>query len=202
MCSRRAQRGLSLIEVVVFIIVLGIAFAGMLILFNQVTRASVDPLVRKQTLAIASSLLEEIELRPFTYCDPDDPNVYTAASTAGCTSGAYVENIGPDTLPSSSAETRYAEPRFDNVNDYHGFEMGSGTTSAGIKTADSDGATSIADLADYAVRVSVAEISGGELPSIGTTADALRITVTAQHVPTGTTVTLTGYRLRYAPNSP
>jgi MSHA pilin protein MshD len=195
---------MSLIEVVVFIIVFGIGLAGLVVLFNQMTQAGVDPMVRKQTLAIASSLLEEIELRPFTYCDPDDPKVYTAtaATTAECTSATHVESCcGPDTLPASSAETRYAIPRFDNVNDYHGFEMGSGTASPGIKTANSDGTTSIGALSAYAVRVTVAE-AGGALPGGVPASEALRISVTATHVPTGLTVSLDGYRLRYAPNSP
>jgi len=73
MSSRRGSLGLSLIEVVVFIIVLGVGFSGILILYNQTTRASVDPVVRKQAVAIATSLMEEIQLRGFTYCDPDDP---------------------------------------------------------------------------------------------------------------------------------
>ena len=130
MCSKRTQRGLSLIEVVVFIVVLGIAFAGMLILFNQVTKASVDPLVRKQTLAIAASLLEEIELKPFTFCDPDDANVYIAGSV--CTIAEVVPGCG--VAPANEqVESRYAAAtRFDNVNDYNCFEMGSGTTSPGI----------------------------------------------------------------------
>jgi len=201
MSSKRRQRGLSLIEVVVFIVVVGIAFAGMLVLFNQVTQASVDPLVRKQTLAIAASLLEEIELKPFTYCDPDDANVYTASGTGACTTAEVVQGCG--VAPANEqAETRYsATARFDNVNDYNCFEMGSGTASAGIKSADSDGTTSIAGLSDYAVRVSIAE-AGGTLANIADNTAALLITVTAQHVPTGTSVTLHGYRLRYAPNSP
>ncbi len=107
MSIRRRSTGFSLIEVVVFIVVLGIAFVGMLVLYNRVTSASVDPMVRKQALAIASSLLEEIELRAHTFCDPDDPNVYTATSTAGCT---IIEAIGPE-----AGETRYSVPRFDNV---------------------------------------------------------------------------------------
>src|SRR3970040_826346 len=82
--SSSRQRGLSLIETVIFIVVLGIGIAGMAILYNQLTLASVDPLVRKQAVAIANSLMEEIQLRPFTFCDPDDPVVFTAASPAGC----------------------------------------------------------------------------------------------------------------------
>ena len=40
--SNSRERGLSLIEVVVFIVVLGIALAGMAVLYNQLTLASVD----------------------------------------------------------------------------------------------------------------------------------------------------------------
>jgi len=185
---------MSLIEVVVFIVVLAIGIAATLAIFNRVTSASVDPIVRKQALVIASSLLEEIEQRGFTFCDPDDANVYTAISITDCTTQ---ETIGPE-----PGETRYADPRYDNVNDYNNFEMGSGTTSPGIKEVDSNGTTSITGLDDFAVRVTVATISNGELPGIADTTDALRITVTAAHVPTGTTVSLQGYRLRYAPNSP
>lgn len=186
----RRDRGLALIEVVVFIVVLGIAFVGMLTLYNRVTTASVDPLVRKQALALAASLLEEVELRAFTYCDPDDANVYTAASTAGCTS---VEVIGPNE-PAANAETRYAPPRFDNVNDYDGFSM----SGAGILSAD---AQPVAGLAGYSVSVTVANISPGELPSVADVNDALRITVSVS-APAGVNVSLQGYRLRYAPNSP
>jgi len=186
MCTRRAQAGLSLIEVVVFIVVLGIAFVGMLILFNRVTSASVDPVVRKQALAIAASVLEEVELRAFTYCDPDDAAVYTANGTGDCST---VETIGAE-----AGETRYASPRFDNVNDYHGFNM------AGAAILSADGQP-IAGLTGYSVSVTVANISPGELPSVADVNDALRITV-AVSAPTGVNVSLQGYRLRYAPRSP
>lgn len=190
MCTRRSQAGLSLIEVVVFIVVLGIALVGMAILFNRVTSASVDPMVRKQALAIAASLLEEVELRAFTYCDPDDAAVYTANSTVDC---ASVEVIGPNE-PAANAETRYAAPRFDNVNDYHGFSM----AGAGILSADGQ---PIAGLTGYSVSVTVANLSPGELPSVADVNDGLRITV-AVSAPTGVNVSLQGYRLRYAPRSP
>jgi MSHA pilin protein MshD len=191
--------GLSLLEVVVFIVVLGVGFAGMLVLYNQVTEASVDPLVRKQALAIAQSLLEEIELHAYTFCDPDDANVYTATSptvgAGGCAS--TVENLGPE-----GGETRYNNPRFDNVNDYQGFCMGPGTPvcpDAVITTASN---TPITQLADYRVDVAIAQITAADaLPGVPLT-EGLRVTVTAKHIPTGITVSLDGYRLRYAPNAP
>jgi MSHA pilin protein MshD len=184
MCTSPRAAGMSLIEVVIFIVVLAAGLAATLVLYNRVTSASVDPMVRKQVLAIASSLLEEIELRGFTFCDPDDANVFTAASTADCTT---VEGIGTE-----GGETRYSDPRFDNVSDYDGFSM----AGANLKSADG---TVISGLTDYSVSVSVA--NAGSSFSIANT-EALLVTVTAQHVPTGTTVSLQGYRLRYAPNSP
>jgi MSHA pilin protein MshD len=187
MCNRRRAAGMSLIEVVVFIIVLAVGFTGILMLYNRATSASVDPLVRKQALAIAASLLEEIELRGFTYCDPDDANVYTAANSGACTTP---EAIGPE-----GGETRYAEPRFDNVSDYDGFTM------AGANIKNIDG-TTISGLTDYSVSVTVAQIAANELGASVPASEGLRITVTATHVPTGTTVSLQGYRLRYAPNTP
>src|SRR5881394_422607 len=158
MSNRLRPAGFSLIEVVVFIVVVGIALAGLLFVFSATTSASVDPMIRKQALAIGASLLDEIELRAFTFCDPDDSNVYTATGPppTGCTT---VEAIGPEPT-ASPTETRYLDPRFDNVNDYHGFQMGFGATDANIRTASN---IVIADLANYRVDVSVAQIAAGEL---------------------------------------
>jgi MSHA pilin protein MshD len=186
MSSSRRQRGLSLIEVVVFIVVLGIAVAGMAVIYNQMTLASVDPLVRKQAVAIANSLMEEIQLRPFTYCDPDDAAVFTAASPAGC---ATPEGIG-----SEGGETRYGSPQYDNVSDYDGFAM--------LGSIQDINNTTITGLNGYTASVVVAEASADFAGPGGVPLnEALRITVTVTGPP-NVRVVLQGYRLRYAPNSP
>jgi MSHA pilin protein MshD len=187
--SNSRQRGLSLIETVIFIVVLGIGIAGLAILYNQLTLASVDPLVRKQAVAIASSLMEEIQLRPFTYCDPDDPLVFTESSPLGCSSPAQRESgaIGPE-----AGESRYAEPRFDNVSDYHGFSMAGSIQDIANAT--------INGLTGYSADVQIAT-AGGDFPAAIPADEALRITVTVTG-PANTQVVLQGYRLRYAPNSP
>ena len=185
--SSRRQRGMSLLEVVIFIVVLGIGIAGMAILYNQLTLASVDPLVRKQAVAIANSLMEEIQLRPFTYCDPDDPAVVTAGSPAAC---AIPEGIGAE-----GVETRYADPRFDNVSDYAAFPAMVGS----IQDINNN---TIAGLAGYSATVAVAEASADfSVPGGVPLDEALRITVTVSG-PGNVNVVLQGYRLRYAPNSP
>ena len=57
------QDGASLVELILFIVIISVALAGILLVMNNVTRNSADTLIRKQALAVAESLLEEIELQ-------------------------------------------------------------------------------------------------------------------------------------------
>jgi len=63
--QRSRQHGLTLIEMVLAIVILGVGLAGVLLAFSTVTRASANPLVTQQMLAIAEEMLEEIELKPY-----------------------------------------------------------------------------------------------------------------------------------------
>jgi MSHA pilin protein MshD len=76
MCTRpmiESQRGISLIELIMFIVIVSASLAGILGVMNLVTRHSADPLVHKQALAIAESLLEEIELQDAVATAPNTP---------------------------------------------------------------------------------------------------------------------------------
>jgi len=191
MCTRHKQRGISLIELIMFIVIVSVALAGILLVMNTVTRSSADPLIRKQALAIAESLLEEIELMPFTFCDPDDPaaGLDTTVDTTACTTPAGGEVIGPE-----GAEGRYAPPQFDNVSDYDGFGMAAGTL------LDITGAA--VGPAGYLVAVAVANNgmpAVGAFPAIAAV-EALLITVTVTG-PDGVPVVVEGMRTRYSPRS-
>jgi MSHA pilin protein MshD len=63
--SSNPTRGVSLVELLVAIVVIGVGLAGVLSAFSAVTRDSADPVLRKQMLAIAEELMEEIQLKPF-----------------------------------------------------------------------------------------------------------------------------------------
>jgi MSHA pilin protein MshD len=63
------QKGITLIELIVFIVIVGVAMAGIVSAINFNVRYSADPVVKKQALAIAESMLEEIMLQNFS--DPD-----------------------------------------------------------------------------------------------------------------------------------
>jgi len=189
-CRRpRAGHGFSLIELIMFIVIVSTAVAGVLGVLNMATRASSDPLIQKQALAIAEALLEEVQLQPFTYCDPDDPNAATALNAAGCTAGG-AETIGAELSAPYGPETRTGGTTpFDNVNDYHNYSM-SGIT-------DITGAA-ITGLELYSATVSVANQALAPVPA----SESLLITVTVTGPPgSNTTVVLDGYRVRYAPNA-
>ncbi len=81
--SRRKSLGASLVELVVFIVIVSAAVAGIIGVISITTQSSADPLIRKQALAIAEAVLEEVQLQPFTYCDPDDPAAATADLSGG-----------------------------------------------------------------------------------------------------------------------
>jgi MSHA biogenesis protein MshO len=143
--------GFTLVELVVFIAILGIALAGVLAAYDFAVRASADPIVKKQALAIAESLLQEVQQMPFTYCDPDDPAVSTASSAASC---ATPETLGPE-----AGETRYSTATpFDNVNDYGSAISGNpGFSMNPIRDITN---TIIAGLEPYTATVTITDLPG------------------------------------------
>lgn len=212
MFIHRKQRGISLIELILFIVIMGVALGGILATMNRVTSSSVDTLIRKQALAVAESLLEEVEMMPFTYCDPDDLTADSATSpivgVGGCT--VQIETLGLDTTFASQPadETRYSNTSpFDNVSDYHGCRLNA-AANAGCDPGGNGGITDITNtritpLNGYNASVEIFEAgvpaaAGGALPIAGT--EALRITVTVNG-PNNETVVLDGYRTRYSPRS-
>ena len=82
------QIGVTLVELVVFMVIVSVALVGVLKVLDITNRGSADPLIRKQAISIAESLLLEVEQQPFTWCDPDDANASTATSVAGCAANA------------------------------------------------------------------------------------------------------------------
>ena len=70
MCTNsRKQKGFTLIELIIFIVVVGAGLAGILVATSNVVKSSADPMVRKQAMATADSILEEILQKE--YSDPD-----------------------------------------------------------------------------------------------------------------------------------
>lgn len=178
MCTERLRRtraseaGLTLVELIIFIVVISVALVGVLSVLNTTVQHSADPLVRKQMLAIAEGLLEEVAAQPFTWCDPDDPKAEAATSAANCTTA---EDLGP--------EAEEDRGTFDNVNDYHGLTLNPVTAITGSSLAP----------AGYSAAIQIIPEALNGIAS----GEALRILVTVTHG--SDSLVLEGYRTRHSP---
>lgn len=94
----RVNRGFTLIEMIVAIVIISIGVAGVLAAFMVNVRGSADAVVNKQLLAIAEEMLEEIELKPYAVNG-------TAPGNASVNCGATAARSG-----------------FDDVRDYNGYQ--------------------------------------------------------------------------------
>lgn len=85
------QKGISLIELIMFIVIVSIALAGIMLVMNQVSGHSADTLVHKQALTVAESLLEEIEAQPFSNIQAAVNSVTPASGIAGYSPSAGLD---------------------------------------------------------------------------------------------------------------
>ena len=63
--SSKRMAGVTLVELVIAIVIVSVALAGLVAAFTRANRASSDPVVTQQMLAIAESMMEEVLLKPF-----------------------------------------------------------------------------------------------------------------------------------------
>lgn len=186
MCIRQSrQSGVTLIEQIVFIIIMSVGVIGLVSVMGQMIQRSADPMRTKQLAAIAESLLSEVLHQPFTWCDPEDANASVALSYAGC--ATYPQNT-VTTVP-VGVESRYGTgpgTAFDNVADYGGWGMNN--------INDASGANAM-----LGYRADVAIAQAGSAMGLADNSAALAVTVTVSR--DGETFTLTGYRFRYAPRT-
>jgi MSHA pilin protein MshD len=77
------QRGVTLVELIVALVIAGVVMTSVWNAWTMLSGRSADPLVARQQLAVAQSLLREIELQPL-------PGEGTAAATPGRTGYASI----------------------------------------------------------------------------------------------------------------
>jgi MSHA pilin protein MshD len=187
----KGQGGLTLIEMILFMLIVGVALAAIVGVLNLTTSGSADPLRHKQALMIAEGLLEEVQLARYTWCDPtaDKAGDDGVKGSAECD---VPENWGP--------EAGGKRP-FDNINDYVSAAGAAATPFNNVdgKLADANGEPM--NVEGYTARVTVTpESIGGIAVSNPASADVdvLRIRVEVRF--DAETIVLDGYRTRYAPN--
>ncbi len=196
-CSRgggRAQRGFTLIDVLVLIVLLGSTAGSFMLLFGRFSAQSAQALRDRQALSVAQALLAEVRSMPFTYCEPNSANATTAANAGAC---AVVDALGPE-----AGETRTnAANRFDGVSDYQAYTM-PGPGCAGICDAagtvlNSPGSALVGCTASVAMAAQaltgIAAIDAFGRPQV------LRVVVSVL-CPASGGIVLEGLKVRHAPN--
>lgn len=159
MCARfalplpRRHTGVTLIELLVFIMIVGVALGGVLTSLNVANRASTDPLRPKQALAIAEAMLSEVMAKNF--CDPN------ATGTNDTTT--------PPTCGRNVIEARRRD--YDAIDDYDGFHLDNATALAGehvligyaVDIAVTEARLNPGNVAAKQVRVTVTPIGGSPI---------------------------------------
>jgi MSHA pilin protein MshD len=192
----RRQAGVTMIELIMFMVIVAIALAGIVAVMRMTTAASADPLRRKQALMLAEGLLAEVRQAQFSFCDPTSGDEDTAASSAAC---AVPENWGlePAGIP------RPPRP-FDNINDY---VSKADTAEAAFNDPAgrlTDAAGNPIDVSGYSVTLTITPDRlngiGPAAPTTSADVDVLRIRVTVRYPEEpDRPVVLDGYRTRYLP---
>ncbi|MBK7767176.1 MAG: prepilin-type N-terminal cleavage/methylation domain-containing protein [Sulfuritalea sp.] len=134
----RYRRGFTLIELIVFILIVSVSVVGILLVMDTTVKSSADPVVRKQSLAMAEAILDEVLSREFA----NPVGGYAEAAPATCANRAL----------------------YDDVDDYRCFD---GTTDNKKIHGDSTlGSSPIAALAAYRATVVVDATAGAVLGAI------------------------------------
>lgn len=149
----RRQGGLTLIELIIFMVIVSVALVGVLSVLNVTVKSSADPVIRKQALALAEAMLDEIMDKDYQNDVVGGNNAQTP--TQGCT---------PTTTPRCRTNTLVDRQNYNDVDDYDGWNQ------TGVYRLDG---TPVPILANYSVRVAV-------VPGTGDWAGGKMVTVTVE----------------------
>ncbi|USX12067.1 type II secretion system GspH family protein [Oxalobacteraceae bacterium OTU3CAMAD1] len=210
--SSKRQRGLTIIELVLFMVIMGVAAAGIIGVLNIGTKSSADPLRRKQAMLIAEAYMEEVQSAGLTFCAPTDANYGAATTQDGCATPGGVAAFGQRP---NGARRPYAsvadyvtqpgtpQPSFADANgvdrDVNGSALGldvMGNNSLGPITTTVE--VNVLGPAGSPNGNGALGPNGRNIVSAANNLQVLRITIVTTYGP-GLTIQLDGYRTRYAP---
>jgi MSHA pilin protein MshD len=170
---KKQQSGFTLIELIVFIVIVSVGLAGVLTAFNTAVKSSADPMITKQVMLVAEATLQEILEKQYQN-DPTDAS--NSSATVGCT---------PTTTPSCRVNTPVDRANYNDVDDYNGFSQ------TGITLL--DGITPVSGLSAYTLAIVVDKTTA----SLGGIAAPDVKSITVMVSGGSQTISLTGYRTNY-----
>ena len=193
---KRSAHGFTLIDVLMLIVLIGSVAGATTMMYARMSSQSAQALRNRQALSVAQTLINEVRMMPFTYCDA--PTI--AANAAAC--GALVDVLGPETGETRVHLSGNTAVRYDGVSDYAGWVQ----PEAGcLGICDLQGkllnpAGSVLDGCSAAVAMAPQAMTSITATDVSGRPQALLISVTVS-CPGISDVLLQGLRTRHAPNT-
>lgn len=181
------QRGVTLVELVITIVVASIIVVTLLVLTSQSTARSVDPMIQQQAGGIAQAYLEEIMQKGF--CDPDFDADANPATPLDCPAQCAASVCQPGGCRHSGSGQEGSRELYDDICDYHGLSNSGAVDQTG---------TPVAGLNQYLIEVEVEDGAGATLNGLSASAGkAARVDITVSHPSMADDVRLSGFRTNY-----
>lgn len=172
-CSN-SQSGLSLIEAIIFILILSVGLTGVISVYIYTTKHSANTMLSLKTVELSQALMDEILSKGYDENTPLGGGCVDGYASTLCTSAITAQatvllNFGVDAV----SETR---AKFDDVDDYHNLAYcGEGVTAPDPKCTggcpaspsfiDETGADISADYRGYSICIRVS-FAGDEMNAI------------------------------------
>lgn len=184
------NNGFTLIETVMFIVIVGVAVAGVTIQFSQTVAHSADPLLRQKTIALANGIMDEIVRKRWDENTPIGGGcVVTIAATNVCAvpGAPSVSTAWSDPTPTWANDNGgEARAQYDDIDDYDAI-------TAQSPPQDPTGAN-ITDYAGYTLDITVS-YPASNWNNIDK-ADVKQIELSLTN-PIGESITYTTYRINF-----
>lgn len=128
MRTYKKAAGLTLIEAIIFILIIGIALASIISVYIYTTRHSANTMLSLKTVELSQALMDEILSKAYDENTPLGGGCVDGYASTLCGSGTTAQALTTAGFGSDAGETRTS---FDDIDDYHNLAYcGQGVTTA------------------------------------------------------------------------
>ena len=173
--SSNSQSGLSLIEAIIFILILSIALSAIISAYIYMTRYSANSMLNLRTVELSQAVMDEILSKGYDENTPVGGGCVDGYADTSCTSGTTAQAAVAGSFGTNPGEIR---SRFDDVDDYHDLAYcGAGVTDPPLPCAagscpaspnrfiDETGADIESDYSGYSICIQVS-FAGDEMNNL------------------------------------
>ncbi|MCW8901621.1 MAG: hypothetical protein OQK75_03465 [Gammaproteobacteria bacterium] len=111
-----SQSGLSLIEAIIFILIISIGLTGIISVYLYTTKHSADTMLSLKTVELSQALMDEILSKGYDENTPVGGGCVAGFVATNCSSSTLAQATVIGSFGPNPGETR---SRFDDIDDYH-----------------------------------------------------------------------------------